>query len=110
MAYHLSGPAEDATLSDLEVRTSAAPQTMVAAVRQAVAEAEPRLPAYDIAPLLWLVTYFVARSLSSLLFGVEALDQLPDVVPHLFPRALVRPMHPVPRVGNRRYRRVSDDT
>lgn len=51
MTYHLSGPAQDATLSDLEVRTSTAPHAMVASIRQAVADAEPRLPAYDIAPL-----------------------------------------------------------
>ena len=60
MAYHLSGPAEDATLADLEVRTSTAPEAMIASVRQAVAEAEPRLPAYDIAPL----ADRVSRSLS----------------------------------------------
>ncbi|HET7218393.1 MAG TPA: ADOP family duplicated permease, partial [Vicinamibacterales bacterium] len=60
MAYHLSGPAEDATLADLEVRTSTAPQAMIASVRQALADAEPRLPAYDIAPL----ADRVSRSLS----------------------------------------------
>ena len=60
MAYHLSGPAADATLSDLEVRTSTAPDALIAPVRQAVVEAEPRLPAYDIAPL----ADRVARSLA----------------------------------------------
>jgi predicted permease len=60
MTYHLSGPAEDATLSDLEVRTATAPAAMIASVRQALSEAEPRLPAYDIAPL----AERVSRSLS----------------------------------------------
>ena len=51
MTYHLSGPSEDALLNDLEVRTSGAPEAMTATLRQVLAEAEPRLPIFDFAPL-----------------------------------------------------------
>jgi ABC-type antimicrobial peptide transport system permease subunit len=51
MTYHLSGPAEDAVLSDLEVRTTGAPAAMIASVRKALAEVEPGLPDNDVLPL-----------------------------------------------------------
>jgi predicted permease len=60
MTYHLSGPSEDAILGDLEVRTAGTAEALVAAVRQALAEAEPRLPVYDILPM----EQRVARSLA----------------------------------------------
>ncbi len=56
MTYHLSGPSVDAPLNDLEVRTSGAPETMTATIRQVLAEAEPRLPVFDLAPLAARVT------------------------------------------------------
>ena len=51
MTYHLSGPSEDAILADLEVRTAGAPEALVSALRQALAEAEPALPVFDILPI-----------------------------------------------------------
>ncbi len=51
MTYHLSGPSEDAVLGDLEVRTAGAPEALVATLRQALAEAEPALPVFDILPI-----------------------------------------------------------
>ena len=60
MTYHLSGPSEDAVLSDLEVRTSGAPESLVPTLRQVLAEAEPNLPVYDILP----IEQRVARALS----------------------------------------------
>ena len=51
MTYHLSGPSEDAVLNDLEVRTAGAPDALVATLRQALAEAEPALPVFDIMPI-----------------------------------------------------------
>jgi predicted permease len=60
MTYHLSGPAEDALLSDLEVRTSGAPESLVPTLRQVLAEAEPNLPVFDILP----IEQRVARALS----------------------------------------------
>jgi predicted permease len=51
MTYHLSGPTEDAVLSDLEVRTAGVPEALVATLRQALADAEPTLPVYDIMPM-----------------------------------------------------------
>jgi predicted permease len=60
MTYHLSGPSADDILGDLEVRTAGSPEALVATLRQALAEAEPRLPVYDILPM----EERVARSLS----------------------------------------------
>ena len=60
MTYHLSGPSEDGILGDLEVRTAGSPEALVATLRQALAEAEPRLPVYDILPM----EQRVARSLA----------------------------------------------
>jgi len=60
MTYHLSGPSEDAVLSDLEVRTAGAPEALVSTLRQVLAEAEPGLPVYDILP----IEQRVARALS----------------------------------------------
>jgi predicted permease len=60
MTYHLSGPSQDAVLSDLEVRTAGVPEALVPTLRQVVAEAEPGLPVYDILPM----EQRVARSLS----------------------------------------------
>ena len=60
MTYHLSGPSEDAVLGDLEVRTAGAPEALVPTLRQVLAEAEPRLPVYDILP----IEQRVARALS----------------------------------------------
>ncbi len=60
MTYHLSGPSEDAVLNDLEVRTAGVPEALVATLRQALTEAEPGLPVYDILPM----AQRVARSLS----------------------------------------------
>jgi len=51
MTYHLSGPEQDAVLSDLEVRTSGAPETIAPAVRQALQEIAPTLPIYDMMPI-----------------------------------------------------------
>jgi predicted permease len=56
MIYHLSGPLQDAVLGDLEVRTAGAPATLVTTIRQALAEAEPALPVFDIMPLDQRVT------------------------------------------------------
>ena len=60
MTYHLSGPSEDAELGDLEVRTSGAPEALVATLRQVLVQAEPALPVFDILPL----EQRVARALS----------------------------------------------
>jgi putative ABC transport system permease protein len=60
MIYHLSGPSEDSLLNDLEVRTSGPPENSIATIRQALAEAEPRLPVYDIMP----ISARVSRSLA----------------------------------------------
>ena len=51
MAYHLSGPDEDAILGDMEFRTAGAPETLVATLRQVLAEARAGLPVYDILPI-----------------------------------------------------------
>ena len=47
-------------LGDLEVRTAGAPEALVPTLRQVLAEAEPKLPVYDILP----IEQRVARSLS----------------------------------------------
>ena len=60
MTYHLSGPAEDAVLNDLEVRTAGVPESLVPRLRQLLAEAEPGLPVFDILP----IEQRVARALS----------------------------------------------
>jgi predicted permease len=60
MTYHLSGPSQDAVLSDLEVRTAGTPAALAATLRQVLTEAEPGLPFYDIMPIEQRVT----RSLS----------------------------------------------
>jgi predicted permease len=60
MTYHLSGPAEDAVLNDLEVRTAGAPESLLPTLRQVLAEAEPGLPVFDIMP----IEQRVARALS----------------------------------------------
>jgi predicted permease len=60
MTYHLSGPEEDALLGDLEVRTAGTPESLVATLRQVLAETEPTLPVFDILPL----EQRIARSLS----------------------------------------------
>jgi putative ABC transport system permease protein len=60
MTYHLSGPSHDSVLGDLEVRTAGSPETLVSTLRQALADAEPALPVYDILPM----EQRVARSLS----------------------------------------------
>lgn len=60
MTYHLSGPAVDTELSDLEVRTAGSPSVLAQTLRQVLAEAEPNLPVFDILPL----EQRIARSLS----------------------------------------------
>jgi predicted permease len=51
MIYRLTMTTPDDVLSNLEVRTATPPSSMVASVRQALAEAAPALPVYDIVPL-----------------------------------------------------------
>jgi predicted lysophospholipase L1 biosynthesis ABC-type transport system permease subunit len=51
MAYHLVAAEDDEVLSDLEIRTTGAPATIAATVRQVLAESEPRLPVLDVVPL-----------------------------------------------------------
>jgi len=50
MVYQLASAHPDRVLSDLEIRTTGSPTTMVATVRQVLAESEPRLPV-DVMPL-----------------------------------------------------------
>jgi predicted permease len=51
MTYQLAVQSPDDVLNDLEARTTLAPDTLIAGVRQAIAEVEPRLPLYDLVPL-----------------------------------------------------------
>ena len=51
MAYRLVDAAPDEVLSDLEVRTAGEPGALTASVRQALTEAEPRLPIVEVVPL-----------------------------------------------------------
>lgn len=51
MAYTLIDSASDEVLSDIEIRTAAAPKTLSQAVRETLVQAEPRLPIVEIAPL-----------------------------------------------------------
>ena len=51
MAYTLIDSSQDDVLSDFEIRTAGAPRTLSQTVREALVQAEPRLPIADIAPL-----------------------------------------------------------
>jgi predicted permease len=51
MIYHLATARPDDVLSNVEVRTTMPPATLVASVRQAVTEIAPTLPLFDIVPL-----------------------------------------------------------
>jgi predicted permease len=51
MIYRLSAATPVDVLGNLEIRTSGAPSALVPTIRQALAEAEPALPVFDIVPL-----------------------------------------------------------
>jgi predicted permease len=51
MIYHLAAAREDDVLANIELRTSMAPQAISGSVRQALTEAVPSLPVYDMVPL-----------------------------------------------------------
>ena len=51
MAYHPAAFDTDEVLGDIELRTAAAPESLVQPVREAIAEAEPRLPVSEVVPL-----------------------------------------------------------
>ena len=51
MAYRPAGAMPGDVLGNLEIRTPAAPDALAETVRQALAEAEPALPVFDIVPL-----------------------------------------------------------
>jgi predicted permease len=51
MIYHLAGSIPEDVLGNLEIRTSGAPYTLAATIRQALSELEPALPVFDIVPL-----------------------------------------------------------
>ena len=51
MVYYIAGALPMDVLGNLEVRTPAAPSSLVPAIRQALAEIEPSLPVFDIMPL-----------------------------------------------------------
>jgi predicted permease len=51
MVYVLVDTAPDEVLSDIEVRTSGAPGALTRSVREALTEAEPRLPIIEVMPL-----------------------------------------------------------
>jgi putative ABC transport system permease protein len=51
MAYHLAAAVPDEILSNVEIRTTAAPAQLTATVKKILTDAEPALPVYDIVPL-----------------------------------------------------------
>lgn len=51
MIYGLSAALPDDVLSNFEIRTSVAPEQLVKTVTQALAEAEPSAPVFDVVPL-----------------------------------------------------------
>lgn len=51
MVYRLSAAHPDDVLSNMEVRAAGRPEALLATVRQALEQAEPLLPVYDIVPL-----------------------------------------------------------
>ena len=51
MAYHPAEFDTNEVLGDVELRTAAPPESLVQPVRQAIAEAEPRLPVSEVLPL-----------------------------------------------------------
>ena len=51
MAYRPAGAMPVDILGNLEIRTAGAPEALVQTVRQALAEAEPSLPVFDLVPL-----------------------------------------------------------
>lgn len=51
MAYQLIAAQDDQILSDLEIRTTAAPAAITASVRRVLAESESRLPVVGVVPL-----------------------------------------------------------
>jgi ABC-type antimicrobial peptide transport system permease subunit len=51
MVYHLAEATPDDVLSDIEIRTAGAPETLAQTVRDAIAQAEPRLPIVEVLPL-----------------------------------------------------------
>jgi predicted permease len=51
MVYHLAEATPDDVLSDIEIRTAGAPEALAQTVRDAIAQAEPRLPIVEVLPL-----------------------------------------------------------
>ena len=51
MAYRLVDAAQDEVLSDIEIRTAGAPRALAQTVREALTQAEPRLPVVEVMPL-----------------------------------------------------------
>jgi predicted permease len=51
MAYQLADASPDEVLSDIEIKTSGAPATLVQTVRETLARVEPRLPIVEVVPL-----------------------------------------------------------
>jgi predicted permease len=61
MVYRVSGAAPAEVLGNLEIRTAGDPAALAATVRQALDEAEPSLPVFDVVPL----EYRVSRGLTN---------------------------------------------
>jgi predicted permease len=61
MAYHLAEASPDDVLSDIELRTTGAPGALAATVREVLAQAEPRLPVFEVIPLTDRIARGVAQ-------------------------------------------------
>lgn len=77
MAYSLADASPDEALSDMEVRTSGAPERSIQMIRETLARVEPRLPIVELVPLRDRLTRGVAedRMVAGLtaIFGALAL-------------------------------------